>query len=439
MSDYIRICEVEKYYGSASNVTRAVDRVSFQVDKGEFVGVMGPSGSGKTTLLNMLATIDRVTAGHIYYESTDITELSEDALSDFRRDNLGFVFQEYNLLDTLTIRENISLALTINRVPAGKIMERVEDMADKLGIRDIQSRLSKAKGRVEYILNDTNNADPGLVQTTRDELLAFQQTMANDLNAQYQDFYIYGGNDVSTAPFSLSADGKTLTYTHRFSGDTETTKMVMTLTKQADGSYKYEFSGSKGSAALDEDQTLNAIVRSMKEQGRMDIGYGTISDRETLMDTYTGGLNAITGLSSDAVRAMDQSNPTGLRNQIKDLVNNSPIGLVGRAVQTVNGYMDGGSKTEFSESLGAIMDTMTVSEHRLSTVYSDLGNKYAILENVEDKLTTDKVSLTEQYKNKLGADPYDSIIEMYSYQQSYQAALKVGSYMIGTSLFDFMR
>ena len=108
-------------------------------------------------------------------------------------------------------------------------------------------------------------------------------------------------------------------------------------------------------------------------------------------------------------------------------------------MQTVNGYMDGGSKTEFSESLGAIMDTMTVSEHRLSTVYSDLGNKYAILENVEDKLTTDKISLTEQYKNKLGADPYDSIIEMYSYQQSYNAALKVGSYMIGTSLFDFMR
>ncbi len=70
----------------------------------------------------------------------------------------------------------------------------------ELGIRDIQSRLSKAKGRVEYILNDTNNADPGLVQTTRDELLAFQQTMANDLNAQYQDFYIYGGNDVSLLP-----------------------------------------------------------------------------------------------------------------------------------------------------------------------------------------------------------------------------------------------
>lgn len=113
MQDYIRICDVEKYYGNASNVTKAVDRVSFSVDKGEFVGVMGPSGSGKATLLNMMATIDQVTSGHIYYENTDITELSENALSDFRKNNLGFVFQDYNLLDTLTIEENIILALTL--------------------------------------------------------------------------------------------------------------------------------------------------------------------------------------------------------------------------------------------------------------------------------------------------------------------------------------
>ena len=73
--DYIRVCDVEKYYGSASNVTKAVDGVSFAVERGEFVGVMGASGSGKTTLLNMLATIDTVTAGHIYYGDTDITEL----------------------------------------------------------------------------------------------------------------------------------------------------------------------------------------------------------------------------------------------------------------------------------------------------------------------------------------------------------------------------
>lgn len=113
MQNYIRICDIEKYYGNKSNVTKAVDRVSFCVNRGEFVGVMGPSGSGKTTLLNMLATIDRVTSGHIYYGDTDITELSEDALSAFRKSNLGFVFQNYNLLDTLTIEENIILALTL--------------------------------------------------------------------------------------------------------------------------------------------------------------------------------------------------------------------------------------------------------------------------------------------------------------------------------------
>lgn len=98
MKSYINVCDVEKYYGSAAGMTKAVDRVSFQVSEGEFVGVMGASGSGKTTLLNMLATIDSVTAGHIYYQETDITELKPDQLAKFRKENLGFVFQEYNLL-----------------------------------------------------------------------------------------------------------------------------------------------------------------------------------------------------------------------------------------------------------------------------------------------------------------------------------------------------
>ena len=85
---------MEKSYGQGTAAAKAVDRVSFHVDRGEFVGVMGASGSGKTTLLNMLSTIDSVTAGHIYYENTDITELSENKLSEFRKENLGFVFQE---------------------------------------------------------------------------------------------------------------------------------------------------------------------------------------------------------------------------------------------------------------------------------------------------------------------------------------------------------
>lgn len=140
MYDNIRVCDVEKYYGNDSNVTKAVDRVSFTVERGEFVGVMGASGSGKTTLLNLLATIDRVTSGHIFYGDTDITELKESALSDFRKDNLGFVFQDYNLLDTLTMEENIVLALTIRREERSEIKMKCSEIMSLLGISDIKNK-----------------------------------------------------------------------------------------------------------------------------------------------------------------------------------------------------------------------------------------------------------------------------------------------------------
>ena len=140
MKDYIRVCDVEKYYGSASNVTKAIDRVSFTVAQGEFVGVMGASGSGKTTLLNILSTIDRVTAGHIWYGDTDIAEMKENALAEFRKENLGFVFQDYNLLDTLTIEENIILAMTLHGAPKRKIQERCREMLMLLGIEDIRDK-----------------------------------------------------------------------------------------------------------------------------------------------------------------------------------------------------------------------------------------------------------------------------------------------------------
>ena len=114
MSELIKVCDVEKYYGEENNITKAVNRVSFSVDKGEFVGIMGASGSGKSTLLNMLSTIDHVTAGHIYYDGVDITALNPGDVAEFRKNNLGFVFQDFNLLDVLTIEENIRLAMTLH-------------------------------------------------------------------------------------------------------------------------------------------------------------------------------------------------------------------------------------------------------------------------------------------------------------------------------------
>ena len=140
MKAYINVCEVEKYYGSEAGMTKAVDRVSFTVAEGEFVGVMGASGSGKTTLLNMLSTIDSVTAGHIYYQDTDITELTQDQLSEFRKANLGFVFQDYNLLDTLTIEENIALAMTLQKKGKKVIQKDSEEMMKLLGIWEIRDK-----------------------------------------------------------------------------------------------------------------------------------------------------------------------------------------------------------------------------------------------------------------------------------------------------------
>ena len=137
MEKVLDVKNIEKYYGNKSNLTKAIDNISFNVEKGEFVGIMGASGSGKTTLLNCISTIDRVTAGHIIVSNEDITKLKGNKLNKFRREELGFIFQDFNLLDTLTCYENIALALTIQKVNAIEIDKRVNEIAEKLEIKQI--------------------------------------------------------------------------------------------------------------------------------------------------------------------------------------------------------------------------------------------------------------------------------------------------------------
>jgi len=137
MEHVLEVKEIEKYYGNKSNLTKAIDHISFSVDEGEFVGIMGASGSGKTTLLNCISTIDKVTAGHIMINGMDITRLKGNALNQFRREELGFIFQDFNLLDTLTAYENVALALTIQNVKPSEIDKRVRQIAGRLGITDI--------------------------------------------------------------------------------------------------------------------------------------------------------------------------------------------------------------------------------------------------------------------------------------------------------------
>ena len=140
MENILKIDKIEKYYGNKSSLTKAVDNISFNVEKGEFVAIMGASGSGKTTLLNCISTIDRVTSGHIYVAGEDITKLKGNKLNKFRREELGFIFQDFNLLDTLTSYENIALALSIQDVRANEIDRRIKKVAKDLDIEGVLNK-----------------------------------------------------------------------------------------------------------------------------------------------------------------------------------------------------------------------------------------------------------------------------------------------------------
>ena len=137
MEKILELSKVEKYYGNKSSLTKALNNISFSVEKKEFVAIMGASGSGKTTLLNCISTIDRVTAGHIFVAGEDITKLKGNSLNKFRREELGFIFQDFNLLDTLTAYENIALALSIQNINVNEIDQRIKEVAKKLNIKDV--------------------------------------------------------------------------------------------------------------------------------------------------------------------------------------------------------------------------------------------------------------------------------------------------------------
>ena len=295
------------------------------------------------------------------------------------------------------------------------------------GARDIQKTLSNSKTSMQYVLDSSHNSSKTSVQTKRDALLQDVQSMVSNLNSQYQDFYVYGGNDITTAPFSLSGDGKTLTYTHEYSdGTTKTVNMTMAYDKDKN-TYSYNLS----------DDDLNNLVTAMREQGRVDIGYGDISNRQSLLDTYTGGLNMLTGLTSDSLNAMSDDDA---KKAIKTALETTPVALLSRSVMACDNYInDTTTIDQFTDTMGSVLKDAANTEHTISTIYSDLGNKYSLVETTKTRLDTLSDNLTEEYKDILGADPYEAITEMFSYQYSYSAALKMGSNLMQSSLFDFIK
>ena len=140
MKNILKVEKIEKYYGNKDHMTKAIDNISFRVDKGEFVGIMGPSGSGKTTLLNCISTIDTVTTGNIIINDKDITKMKSKQLENFRKDELGFIFQDFNLLDILTAYENIALALTIQGVKPKDVDTKIKNVAENLGILEVLNK-----------------------------------------------------------------------------------------------------------------------------------------------------------------------------------------------------------------------------------------------------------------------------------------------------------
>lgn len=213
MESILKIDKIEKYYGSRSSLTKAIDNVSFDVDKGEFVAIMGASGSGKTTLLNCISTIDKVTSGHIYVADEDITKLKGNNLNRFRREELGFIFQDFNLLDTLTAYENIALALSIQNVRADEIDRRVKKVAKDLGITEVLNKYpyQMSGGQKQRIASARAIiTDPKLV-------LADEPTGALDSKSSKMllESFEYLNNELETTILMVTHDAFTASYASR--------------------------------------------------------------------------------------------------------------------------------------------------------------------------------------------------------------------------------
>ncbi|XZH20731.1 ABC transporter ATP-binding protein [Clostridium perfringens] len=213
MKNILSVENIEKYYGNKDNITKAIDNINFKVDKGEFVGIMGPSGSGKTTLLNCISTIDNVTTGSIVINGKDITKLKSKQLEKFRRDELGFIFQDFNLLDTLTAYENIALALTIQGKKPKDIDNLIKKVAKSLGIDGILNKFPYqiSGGQKQRV------ASARAIVTNPSLILADEPTGALDSKSARMllDSFESLNKDLEATILMVTHDAFTASYAHR--------------------------------------------------------------------------------------------------------------------------------------------------------------------------------------------------------------------------------
>ena len=213
MKNILKVEKIEKYYGNKDNITKAIDNISFRVDKGEFVGIMGPSGSGKTTLLNCISTIDTVTTGNIIINDKDITKMKSKQLENFRKDELGFIFQDFNLLDTLTAYENIALALTIQGVKPREVDTKIKNVAESLGILEVLNKYpyQMSGGQKQRV------ASARAIVTNPSLILADEPTGALDSKSSrlLLDSFEKLNKDLEATILMVTHDAFTASYAHR--------------------------------------------------------------------------------------------------------------------------------------------------------------------------------------------------------------------------------
>ena len=213
MKNILKVEKIEKYYGNKDNITKAIDNISFRVDKGEFVGIMGPSGSGKTTLLNCISTIDTVTTGNIIINDKDITKMKSKQLENFRKDELGFIFQDFNLLDTLTAYENIALALTIQGVKPREVDTKIKNVAESLGILEVLNKYpyQMSGGQKQRV------ASARAIVTSPSLILADEPTGALDSKSSrlLLDSFEKLNKDLEATILMVTHDAFTASYAHR--------------------------------------------------------------------------------------------------------------------------------------------------------------------------------------------------------------------------------
>ena len=212
MKNILKVEKIEKYYGNKDNITKAIDNISFRVDKSEFVGIMGPSGSGKTTLLNCISTIDTVTTGNIIINDKDITKMKSKQLENFRSE-LGFIFQDFNLLDTLTAYENIALALTIQGVKPREIDTKIKNVAKSLGILEVLNKYpyQMSGGQKQRV------ASARAIVTNPSLILADEPTGALDSKSSrlLLDSFEKLNKDLEATILMVTHDAFTASYAHR--------------------------------------------------------------------------------------------------------------------------------------------------------------------------------------------------------------------------------